>query len=246
MAKRRRGFDRGPSPARPVELGAGRRGVPRRVDRSAEAAAAVAARRRRTAVFATVGIAIGIAVIAFIGGAVGSPETSPTPSQPPASASASPTDNASVEPTPTIGGSGPLISGVACDVDEQVTYHVHSHLNIRFEGELQPVPAAIGILDTCLYWLHTHSNQGVIHVEAPAETSFTLGQFFDIWGETLSSAQVLGRAVGPGESLFVFVDRHRVEVDPRTIELGDLVAIELQIGAEPLDPLPYTFPPDLQ
>jgi len=245
MAKRRRGFERRPAPAHAAGPAGGSRVSPRPANHIV-AAAAAAARRRRTAVFATVGLAIGIVGVAFLGGALGAPNRSPSPSQPAASASAGSTGDSTAGPTPTIGGSGPAISGVACEVDEGTAYHVHSHLNLRFEGVLQPIPADIGIRDTCLYWLHTHSDLGVIHVEAPVETAFTLGQFFDVWGEQLSATQVLGRAVGPGESLFVFIDGQREEVDPRTIKLGDLVAIELQIGASPLEPLPYTFPADLQ
>src|SRR6266566_3501100 len=36
---------------------------------------------------------------------------------------------------------------------------------------------------SCFYWLHTHSNDGVIHIEAPSGRSFTLGNFLDIWGK---------------------------------------------------------------
>ncbi|MEW5990763.1 MAG: hypothetical protein AB1736_05370 [Chloroflexota bacterium] len=244
MVKRRPGFDRRPAAARPPA---------RRPTGASTTAAAV--RRRNTALFATVGGGIGIVIFALVGG-LGSPGASAGPSSEPptatstststAAATATPTAAASDEPTPTIGGSGPVISGVACDVDEKTAYHVHSHLNIRFDGELQVVPADIGITNTCLYWLHTHAASGILHVEAPAEAIFTLGQFFDVWGQPLGPTQVVGRTVGAGESLFVFVDRERVEVDPRTIELGDLVAIELQVGTEALEPLPYTFPAEFE
>jgi hypothetical protein len=139
-----------------------------------------------------------------------------------------------------------VISGVHCDVDERTTYHVHAALIVRFGDELQTVPDGIGILPTCLYWLHTHGPSGVIHVEAPAETPFTLGQFLDVWGQSLTATQVLGRSTGPGESIFVFVDRQAYQGDPRGIVLGDLMAIELQVGPKPLEPLPYTFPADLE
>lgn len=139
-----------------------------------------------------------------------------------------------------------MISGVACDVDEKTTYHVHAHLNIRFEGELQGIPDDVGRTPSCLFWLHTHAPHGVIHVEAPAETLFTLGQFMDVWGQPLSATQVLGRTIGPGESLYIYVDGEKHEGDPRAIILGNLVAIELQVGPTPLDPLPYTFPAEFQ
>ncbi len=36
------------------------------------------------------------------------------------------------------------------------------------DGNKMPVPAQVGIApdSSCLYWLHTHANDGVIHIEA--------------------------------------------------------------------------------
>ena len=49
---------------------------------------------------------------------------------------------------------------------------------------------------SCFYWLHTHAEDGIIHVESPSTTeTFTLGQFFAEWGIPLSSTQV-GPATG--------------------------------------------------
>lgn len=152
-------------------------------------------------------------------------------------------------PTPTPGSSAtaPGTVDVRCDATEQFVYHVHSHLNIRVDGQLFLPPANVGIQSDCFYWLHTHAGSGVIHVEAPVEAPFNLGQFFDVWGEPLRPDEVGDHTVGPGQQLFVFIDGQRVEnADPRAIVLGNLVSIELQIGVEPLDPLPYTFPPEFQ
>ena len=164
-----------------------------------------------------------------------------------AEATDTPIPTPTATPVPSLTPSGPpVISGIACDVDEKTTYHVHAHLNIRFEGVLQVIPDDVGRTLTCLYWLHTHAEHGVIHVEAPAETPFTLGQFMDVWGQPLSATKVLGKTIGPGEFLYVYVDRQKYDADPRVIILGNLVAIELQIGPAPLDPLPYTFPAEFQ
>jgi hypothetical protein len=158
----------------------------------------------------------------------------------------------SVRPTtpPTPNGTGPAsvgpitINGVTCDPAEQVTYHVHAHLNIRVNGQLEPIPDDVGRTPTCLFWLHTHATQGVIHVEAPVARSFTLGQFFDVWGKPLSATQVGDWAVPAGSRIWVFLDGEPVDTDPRTIELTNLASIELQIGPSRLDPLPYTWPAD--
>jgi hypothetical protein len=138
----------------------------------------------------------------------------------------------------------PTIDGIACDPSEQITYHVHAHLNIRVAGQLETIPNDVGRRTTCLYWLHTHQPLGVIHVEAPRPTTFTLGQFFDVWGKPLDATHVGDWAVPPGSRIWVFVDRKPVQVDPRSVQLTNLEAIELQVGPAALEPLPYTFPAD--
>jgi hypothetical protein len=78
-----------------------------------------------------------------------------------------------------------VIQGVQCDPTEATDFHIHAHLDIIVNGKSAKVPAGIGIKpNECLYWLHTHDTSGVIHIEAPQETKFTLGQFIQVWGDT--------------------------------------------------------------
>ena len=42
----------------------------------------------------------------------------------------------------------------------------------------------------CIYWLHTHTSDGVIHIESPTQRVYTLGDFFDEWHQPLSANQV--------------------------------------------------------
>jgi hypothetical protein len=175
-----------------------------------------------------------------------SPSPSPSPSAP-ASAELSQSPSAAVATiTPTTAQSGEFraIDGVLCDELEQTAFHIHAHLAIRVRGESQTVPAGIGIHETCLYWVHTHRDSGIIHVEAPADAQVTVGTFFDIWGQPLTAGQVAGWTAGSGESVYAFVDGQRFTGDPRTVRLEDLENIELQVGPAPLDPLPFTFPAD--
>lgn len=71
----------------------------------------------------------------------------------------------------------PSIDGIECERGERLNYHVHAHLALFIEGRQMDVPAGIGITDRCLYWLHTHAADGIIHIEAPFRRGFTLGQF---------------------------------------------------------------------
>lgn len=79
----------------------------------------------------------------------------------------------------------PTIDGVSCDSGEHSDFHIHAHMSIYIDGKPAPIPAQIGIApdSSCLYWLHTHTSDGVIHIEAPNGFSITLKNFLDIWGK---------------------------------------------------------------
>jgi len=72
---------------------------------------------------------------------------------------------------------------------EQQGYHIHVHVSMYINGQATPLPQGVGIApnNSCLYWLHTHDTSGVIHIEAPAKTSPTLGNFLDIWDSHFST-----------------------------------------------------------
>jgi len=136
---------------------------------------------------------------------------------------------------------GATVDGIKCQTSEQVAYHIHAHLAIYASGDPQAVPAGIGIPGgKCLYWLHTHDASGVIHVESPAQRAYTLGQFFDIWGQPLSTSQV-GRASG---QVTVFLNGKRFSGDPRSIKLTPHALIQLDVG-KVVPPQPFTFPAGL-
>ena len=121
---------------------------------------------------------------------------------------------------------------------------MHAHLSIYLNGQGLAVPANVGIVQTsptshCNYAVHTHDNSGIIHVEAPAAATFTLGQFFALWGQPLSLTDIAGN---PGVPVVVYVTDNN-QVMQYT---GDLAAIELlshreitiQLGT-PISEIPY-------
>ncbi len=77
----------------------------------------------------------------------------------------------------------PPVDNIYCDTQEQNAFHIHAHVSIYINGQALPLPAQIGIAgdQSCLYWLHTHDTTGVIHMEAPVNRSFVLGNFLDEW-----------------------------------------------------------------
>lgn len=144
------------------------------------------------------------------------------------------------------GGHGQPVDGIPCQA-EMVQVHVHSHLAIFVKGKQVQVPAFIGMAPTpqggCLYWLHTHGPDGIIHVEAGSPSNpngghYTLGNFFDIWGQPLSANQV-GPFKGP---VTAFVDDAPYNGDPKAIALQSHKQIVLEVGQPVVPPPNYKFP----
>ena len=133
-----------------------------------------------------------------------------------------------------------------CDVTSQA-YHVHAHLSIYLNGDQLAVPADIGIVETgpsshCNYTTHTHNRTGIIHVEAPAAGTFTLGELFAVWGEPLSYTDVGGNPGLP--VVFYIVDNGVVTQytgDPTAIELTGYRQIVIQIGTPISEIQNYTW-----
>ena len=74
------------------------------------------------------------------------------------------------------------ISGITCDKVEHLVYHNHTKLIIKIQNETRSIPAGIGIIpNDCIFWLHTHDDSGIIHIESPIKTAFSLDQFLKVW-----------------------------------------------------------------
>ncbi len=130
------------------------------------------------------------------------------------------------------------IDGIPCQSSEGVRVHIHAQLQIFDHGKIVVVPAQIGIppAGTCLYWLHTHAANGVIHIESPVVRTFTLGQFFDIWGMPLGTDRAAGLNAPHGRTLRYDVNGAAWKGDPRSIPLRDHEQIVIQLGP------PYATP----
>lgn len=141
----------------------------------------------------------------------------------------------------------PTIDGIQCNTSEGAVTHIHQHLVIYVKGQAFPVPGGIGIDTTrttpCLYWLHTHSADGVIHLESPtANTTYTLGQFFDIWQTPLNRTQLLSFKANRNQSIRAYINGHLYHGDPRTIPLTAHALITLEYGPPWISSPSFTFP----
>lgn len=145
------------------------------------------------------------------------------------------------------------IDGIQCGSSEALVFHIHTYLAIFVSGQAKLLPAGIGIGaplkiesgfvvgGSCFSWLHTHDQSGVIHIEAPDTRIFTLGNFFDVWGQPLSANQV-GPAHG---AVIAYKDGQPFGGDPATLPLLPDGVLQLDVGMPTVSPAPYDFPPGL-
>jgi hypothetical protein len=177
----------------------------------------------------------------------------PAPSPGPAGSEGVPVPSA----TPLAGiaatTAGQGIDGIGCQSTEQTLFHIHAHLAIFVNGSPRQVPAAIGIpgavaQDTpqgpfissgnCFYWLHTHAADGIIHIESPVQRAYTLGEFFDEWGQPLGPGQA-----GPATGHVTAIYNGRVyRGNPRDIPLTAHAQIQLQVGDPIVAPVSIAWP----
>lgn len=153
--------------------------------------------------------------------------------------------------------SGAPVDGITCrsTTQQAVKYHIHVLVDIFVNGQRERIAAGSGIaaprfeehlanglfvdnsVNGCLYWLHVHAHDGIIHVEAPRKHTFTLGQFFDIWQQPLGSDQ-LGPAAG---QVVAFENGRRFGGNPRDLPLLPHAVIQLDVGAPAVPFQPEQF-----
>jgi hypothetical protein len=139
------------------------------------------------------------------------------------------------------------VDGIHCAPVEQLAYHIHAHLAVYKDGQLYSLPGGIGIPGSqvvqtsegpvaagghCFYWLHTHTSDGIIHIESPTQRIYTLGEFFNEWHQPLSADQV-GNVHG---KITAFVNGKLWTKDLPSIPLVPHAVIQFNIG-EPTPPL---------
>ena len=138
------------------------------------------------------------------------------------------------------------VNGIQCGSKEQLAYHIHAHLTVFDNGQARSIPGGIGIPGSqvvqttegpvasggqCIYWLHTHAPDGVIHVESPTQRIYSLGDFFDEWHQPLSATQV-GDVKGKVSAI---VNGKPWTKSMRAIPLDPHQVIQLNVGS----PVPF-------
>jgi hypothetical protein len=121
--------------------------------------------------------------------------------------------------------------------------HIHQHLDVYVRGRHIVVPAEIGLTASFGAPLHTHDATGVIHLESPIVRSYTLGDFFGVWGVRLTRT-CLGNFCASGSArLRAYVDGKPVSGSPAKIVLAPHQEIVVAYGtqAQLPKPVPSTY-----
>jgi len=154
-----------------------------------------------------------------------SASAAPASSDPPASApAASPAESPAVPASPSRPGAGEI----GCDLGgHDGAYHIHSLVGVKVDGKLYAPPANIGIGQTCMYWVHTHNTDGIVHVEAPISVTPTLGDFLDLWESTYPDDPLQAAAREAAAAGRVTVDDASYEGNALDLALADKLRIVL-------------------
>ena len=149
------------------------------------------------------------------------------------------------------GLTGAPIVGLQCNTTEQLTYHHHAHLAIFINGQPRSIPLGTGMVppalvqqtasgdfatgsQTCLYWLHVHAQDGIIHIESPTPKVYELAQFFAIWHVPFSANQI-GSYKG---TVTATVDGKPWTGNPAQIPLQEHAQVVLNLGRPYRHPAP--------
>jgi hypothetical protein len=140
---------------------------------------------------------------------------------------------------PSASSMGQTIDGISCDAQEGQRMHIHQHLAIYDRGKLVAIPENVGQPQglRCIYWLHTHTPDGIIHIEAPKDRSFTLGDFFKIWGQPINADQAGPAHATAKEPLRVWVNGKPFKGNPAAIKLEAHTDVVIEAGP------PFPKPP---
>ena len=149
---------------------------------------------------------------------------------------------------------GAPVDGVQCNAGEMLQYHHHIHLAIFVNGQPRSVPLGIGMVppalvtntargpfaegsNSCLYWLHVHATDGIVHIESPEPRTFLLAQAFGVWGMQLSATQI-----GPYKgNVTATVDGQPWGGDPAEIPMNEHDQIVLNLNGPVVSPPPIAW-----
>jgi hypothetical protein len=213
---------------------------------AARAAAALAQRRSRqlraglwSAAAVVVAALVVTTVLLLNRPASAPPASAPGPSASAIGRTSSPPWDAPADASAAVAAAGLPMLG-----EEGNAVHIHAHLDVIINGTAVQVPADIGVDEARqkISPLHSHDSTGVIHIESPTPTTFTLGEFFTEWQVSLSSTHIGALTADDTHHLKVYVNGTLRDGDPAGIVLAahDEIAIIYGTDAQQQNP-PHTY-----
>jgi hypothetical protein len=133
---------------------------------------------------------------------------------------------------------------------EHLNVHYHAHVDVVVRGQAVAVPAFIGIdrAKSKIAPLHTHTPDGIVHIESATDVPFTLGQFFTEWGHPISASAIGSVSAGSSEQLRVYRNGEQVSGDPAAVKFEPHDEITVWLGPSSEKPAvasAYNFPSGL-
>jgi hypothetical protein len=128
---------------------------------------------------------------------------------------------------------------------EGTTMHEHANVRVFINGAEQPVPANIGYDESAgtIQSIHTHDDTGLVHLESSQARTFTLGEFFGIWGVRFTPSCIGAYCNDAQNTIRVYVGGEEQSGNLQDIALDDQSVIVVTYGTQKQlpDPIPSTF-----
>lgn len=148
---------------------------------------------------------------------------------------------------------GEAREGLSCLGTEGLAEHFHVYLAIYANGQQVQVDPNTGIVpqgnnSACFYQLHVHADPGddnIVHIESATKDTYTLGQFYAIWGKTLTKTQAGDfKADATHKLVYETVDDKgkvtAVTTDPWNITLAPHETIYVLYNSPDVKPVQFT------
>jgi hypothetical protein len=210
--------------------------------RAAAARAELRARRQRAGLLSAAAIAVVALVVTVL--VLNRSSGGPTASEPAPSASALDRTGSPPWDAPADASAAVAAAGLPMLGEEGNAVHIHAHLDVVINGTAVQVPSDIGVDDARqkISPLHSHDTTGVIHIESPTPTTFTLGQFFTEWEVSLAADHIGSLTADDTHHLKAYVNGTLHDGDPAGIVLAahDEIAIIFGTDAQQQNP-PHAY-----
>ncbi len=116
------------------------------------------------------------------------------------------------------------------DTTQPVRQAFQVHITITVDGQPYPLEPRIGYdYGKCMHTMYTTDASGVVYIRANDTSTYTLGQFFDVWHKTFSNTQIMTYKVESGHRVHILVNGKEVNSGRETpLRPNDVITISYQ------------------